>query len=105
MIQSSCSQKDDADHGSPGPVRTRTPLLRAPPRGSRENSLVLLKRCFSDEEWLWLLQEPAFQVALDDVRSLDQTEEVIKLALRLIHLARNGTLPSKRPPPRLPHGH
>lgn len=69
--------------------------------GTRENCFNLLQRCFSREEWNWLTQEAEFQNALENVRGLDQTEDLIKLGLRLIYLARKGALPSGRSAPAL----
>jgi hypothetical protein len=68
--------------------------------GAREKSLALLRRCFSEDEWKWLQDEPEFQNALREMQVLDQAEPAIKLGLRLIYLARKGALPSgRRPPP------
>jgi hypothetical protein len=69
--------------------------------GTSQKSMRLLRRCFSEEEWTWLADEPEFKNALQEMRELDHTEDLIKLGLHLIYLARRGTLPSGRLPPSL----
>lgn len=51
---------------------------------SKEASLRLVERCFSDSEWQWLSDQSEFREALSGMTAIEQLESVIAVGLRLL---------------------
>jgi hypothetical protein len=66
---------------------------------SKADPIRLLRRCFSREEWDWLMEEPDFTDALAGSQTLDDSEKLISFGLHLISLARQNAHPLGRTPP------
>ena len=53
-------------------------------RADSIESVKVLRGCFSDREWIWLQEQPAFTQAMRDVTSLDDVDLVCRLGCELI---------------------
>jgi hypothetical protein len=59
----------------------------------------ILRKCFTEAEWIWLMEEEKFVDSAKDVKSADDVENVSRQGSNLITLAQLGKHPAKRKPP------
>jgi hypothetical protein len=60
----------------------------------------ILRKCFTEAEWIWLMEEEGFVNSAKSVKTADDVENVSRQGSNLITLAQLGKHPSRGKPPR-----